>query len=154
ILPALGWIALATRDREHLRATALATLILTVVIAPYLISCTLAHGDPFYAVNYHTLYYRFAEGMPSMRPMSALGYIRMKFAGHPIATIDASALGLLVWPFSGKWQGFDVWMIGLGRILSWSAIVGIATWCFSPRGRLMILILIASMLPYAFTWNV
>lgn len=154
ILPALGWIVLSTRDREHLRAAALAMLILTAVVSPYLISCALAHGDPFYAVNYHTLYYRFAEGMPSQRPMSALGYVRAKLATHPMATLDGGAVGLLMWPFSQKWHGFDVWIAGLGRVLAWSSLAGMAMWLFSPRGRLMILMLVTSMAPFAFTWNV
>ena len=62
--------------------------MLTAVVAPFLVSCAIATGDPFFSINYHTAYYRFAEGVPNETRMSAATYVREKFASHPIATID------------------------------------------------------------------
>ena len=155
IVPALVWIVLAGDGRrERARQAALAFGILLVVVGPYLISCALATGDPFIAINYHTTYYRFAEGLPIGQPMSAGAYLRQKFAQHPVSTIDAGAVGLFVWPFITKWNGLSSWTPWLTTIGWWSALAGLAIWPFSPKGRLLIVILIASLLPYAFTWNV
>jgi 4-amino-4-deoxy-L-arabinose transferase-like glycosyltransferase len=155
IVPALVWIAAAgkTGIRERLIHAGTAAVILSAVVAPFLISCYIATGDPFFAINYHTGYYRFAEGIPIDQPMSAADYIRMKFARHPIGTFDVGVNGLFVLPFAAKWQPFDIWLRGLATLLSGAALVGLALWPFSARGRLMLVIALGSLLPYAFTWN-
>ena len=163
IVPALGWLAVAAiiENRGSSAAArkaivgrvAVAAAILAALVAPYLISCAIASGDPFLAINYHTSYYRFAEGLPIEEPMSVADYITRKAADHPVATIDVGAAGLLVRPFQTKWAGFDLWLPGLGSALACASLAGLAIWVFSPRGRLMILLLVTSLLPYAFTWN-
>ena len=57
-------------------------------------------------------------------------------------------------PFAIKWSGFAVWSPWLGATLCWLALVGLAACVFSPRGRLVLLVIAASLVPYAFTWNV
>lgn len=155
ILPALAWIVFERRGegRARIEYTAVALGILAAMVLPYLISNTIAYGDPFLAVNYHTGYYRHAEGVASQQPMSAGDYVRDRFARRPVATLDVGALGLFVWPFANKWHPFDIWIRGLGSLLSWMAIAGLTIWLFQPRGRLMLVILITGLLPYAFTWN-
>jgi hypothetical protein len=156
-LPALGWVALAGSDgdvRARREYSAVAFVILTAIVAPFLISCAIATGDPFFAINYHTSYYRFAEGMPSQAPVSAGGYLRMKFASHPLATLDAGVTGEFVRPFAIKWLGLNVWSPLLAAGLRFAALAGLASLPFSRQGRLVLLILLASLLPYAFTWNV
>src|SRR5262249_1606828 len=65
-----------------------------------------------------------------------------------------AATGLFVRPFAIKWTGFGIWSPGLGAMLCGLALVGLAAFVFSPRGRLLLLVIAASLLPYAFTWNV
>ena len=156
VLPGLVYVALAGRDawRQRVERTAVAAIVLTAVVAPFLVSCAIATGDPFFSINYHTAYYRFAEGVPNETRMSAATYVREKFASHPIATIDVGTTGLLVRPFQFKWFGFDQWSWIIGALLWPASVAGLATWIFSPRGRLLLLALLASLLPYAFTWNV
>lgn len=156
VLPALAWIAIAGRGerRPRLGSAGLAFGLLAVVVGPYLLSCAIATGDPFIAINYHTKYYRYSEGQSIEQPMSAGEYVRQKFAHHPIATIDVGSTGLIVRPFVTKWNGLDPWMPWLDTLLWWSALTGMAVWLFTPQGRLLILILLSSLLPYAFTWNV
>lgn len=155
ILPALIWIAASGRAgvRERLTHAGTAVLILAALVAPFLLSCYIATGDPFFAINYHTSYYRHAEGIPIDQPMSASEYIRMKFARHPIGAFDVGVNGLFVLPFSAKWQPFDIWVRGLSTVLSAAALAGLALWVFSARGRLMLVIALTSLVPYAFTWN-
>jgi hypothetical protein len=157
LLPALVWIVLdgpwhAVRWRA--RHASVALLVLVALVAPYLISCALATGDPLLAVNYHTTYYRYAEGLPIGEPMSAAEYVGTKFARHPIATIDTGVTGLFVQPFITKWHGLQAWSNSLGTVLSIAAIAGMAAWLFTGTGRLLLVVIVSSLLPYAFTWNV
>jgi hypothetical protein len=127
---------------------------MTALVAPFLISCAISTGDPFFSINAHTTYYRFAEGLPIDHPMSAAEYIRLKFAHRPMGALDLGINGLFVEPFAAKWNTFDIWVRGLGIVLSYAALAGLAMWLFSARGRLMLVILLGSLVPYAFTWNI
>ena len=155
IVPALVWLAASgkTGARERLIHLGTAALLMTAVVAPFLVSCYIATGDPLFAINYHTAYYRHAEGIPIDQPMSAADYLRLKFARHPFGSLDVGINGLFVLPFTAKWLPFDVWVRGLATLLSGAALVGLALWVFSARGRLMLVIALGSLVPYAFTWN-
>ena len=155
IIPAFVWIAIERRSEGRPRAerTAVALAMLAAVVAPYLVSCAIASGDPFLAVNYHTGYYRHAEGLPSTAPMSAADYVRTKVGRRPLATLDVATIGLLVRPVERKWWPYDLWIRGLADVLRWSAVLGMALWLFSPTGRFTLFVLLLALLPYAFTWN-
>src|SRR6266567_3538902 len=140
--------------RHHHGPAATALLILTAVVSPYLISCAIATGDPFYAINYHTVYYRFAEGMPIGAAMTAGDYLRLKFAGHPIGTLDTAFTGEFIRPFITKWRGIDPWSPYVAELLRWLSLTGLLALPFSSKGRLLTVILLGSLIPYAFTWNV
>jgi hypothetical protein len=146
--------ASAAERRARWRLALLAACILAVIVGPYLLSCAIATGDPLYAINYHTGYYRFGEGLPYEQPMSASAYLRSKLAQHPIAGIDTAVTGIFVQPFITKWHGFDAWVPRLAGLLFWCSLGGLAMLLFSRPGRLFLVILFTSMLPYALTWNV
>jgi hypothetical protein len=157
VLPGLGWLVFdgdVSARRRRTKAAAIATFVLSVLVAPYLISCAITTGDPFYAIDYHTKFYRYGEGLPSEQPMSAATYVTSKIAGRPIAALDTSMTGLFVQPFVIKWRGLDAWIHGIGRVLSWLAIGGLLASPFFADGRMLLVILFGSLLPYAFTWNV
>ena len=157
IVPALLWLIVERAPAarlERARAVGIATLILTIVVAPFLISCAIATGDPFFAINYHTSYYRFAENQPIHEPMSAAEYLRSKFVDRPIRTLDTGLNGLFVQPFITKWHGFEPWVEGFGSGVRAIAVVGLAALPFFAAGRLLLVILLGSLLPYIFTWNV
>jgi hypothetical protein len=157
IVPAVVWIAVANgREglRERLESTAVAAVLAAAVLAPFLMSNAIATGDPFLAIDQHTIYYRAAEGQNLKEPTSAGAYVLRKLRAHPVATADVAATGLFVRPFAIKWSGFAVWSPWLGATLCWLALVGLAACVFSPRGRLVLLVIAASLVPYAFTWNV
>jgi hypothetical protein len=157
VLPAVLWVALTApppRRLERIRLAALALLVTSVVVAPYLIGLARATGDPLLPLNYHTTYYRHAEGMPTGEPMSAVEYLRTKLASRPVRTIDTAFEGLVLQPFITKWRELAPWVPGLGEVVRWLALAGLATLVFMPAGRLMLVVLLGSLLPYAFTWNV
>jgi Dolichyl-phosphate-mannose-protein mannosyltransferase len=157
VAPALAWLAVDGRSatrRQRAHAAAAALIVCAAIVAPYLISCAVATGDPLYAINYHTQYYRHGEGLPSEKPMSALSYVASKIGGRPIAALDTAVTGLFVQPFTTKWNGLDGWLPGIATVLSWFSIVGLLTWPFFPEGRMMLVVLLGSLAPYALTWNV
>ena len=157
IVPALLWIAVAG-GREgrgrRLESVAVAAVLAAAVLGPFLISCAIATGDPFLAIDQHTIYYRAAEGLDLKQRTTAAAYVLQKFRAHPIATTDLAVTGLFVRPFAIKWNGLGVWSAWLGPALMGLSLVGLAAFLFWPKGRLLLLIVGASLLPYAFTWNV
>ncbi len=155
VVPTLIWLTfddVKHPRKQRIQAVAVAATVCAILVAPYLINCAIATGDPFYAINYHTTYYRRGEGLPSEKPMSVLGYFRTKIATRPVATFDTAIGGLFVHPFTNKWRG--IWVPQVAVILSWLSIVGLVRWIFLPEGRLMLVLLISSLAPYALTWNV
>jgi Dolichyl-phosphate-mannose-protein mannosyltransferase len=157
VLPAFVWLVLdgeASGRQRRARHGALAFVVFAALLAPFLVNCYLATGDPLFALNYHTVYYRHAEGRPIADAMSAGEYVRTKLAERPIGTLDTALIGLFWQPFVTKWNGFAHWIAGLGSFLQWLAIVGIAAWGFFPVGRLLLVILFGSLVPYMLTWNI
>lgn len=157
VLPGLAWLAIDGRrgDRRAIaRHLAVAALTLTALVSPYLVNCARELGDPLIAINYHTGYYRFSEGLPSQQPMNASQYLREKVRRSPLTTIDTGLVGTLVEPFRTKWTGLDYTSRPLRMLLYWSAIAGCLMLPFIAAGRLMLVILLTSVVPYAFTWNV
>ncbi len=157
VLPALAWFVLDgdTPSRgSRLKAAAAGGLVCAVLLAPYLLNCAIATGNPLYAVDYHTRYYRYGEGRPSEQPMSAAAYVASKIAARPVTALDTGITGLFVQPFTIKWTGFVAWLPRSGEALSWLAMAGLIGWVFSINGRMLLVILFGSLLPYSLTWNV
>jgi 4-amino-4-deoxy-L-arabinose transferase-like glycosyltransferase len=157
IVPALAWLALdGPREgrRAGIRAAGIACIVTLALVGPYLVQCAIATGDPFFAVNYHTVYYRHGEGLSTEGKMSAAEYLGAKFARHPFRTFDIGATGLFVRPFETKWGGLNP-LLGAARTgLIWSSLIGLFMWLWTPHGRLLLVVLFTSLIPYAFTWNI
>lgn len=156
VIPALGWIVLdgpAAERRIRLKLAAVAAAVGAIVLGPYLVSCAIETGDPLIAINYHTTYYRAAEGRAFSEPMSATDYLRARLAERPVATFDTAFNGLFVQPFVTKWHGFGFWADGIGAVLRALGLAGLAVFPFIRPGRLLVVMLLTSLLPYVFTWN-
>jgi hypothetical protein len=149
------WILLESRrDRKVRTSVATAALVATALIAPYLISCAVVIGDPFFAINDHTRYYRAAEGLPAESSMSAFGYLAAKIQSRPISSVDTAVQGLLSAPLLNKWDGFAPWSAALGPALLGLAVAGMVLAAWSAAGRLLLMLLFTSLVPYALTWSV
>lgn len=157
--PALMWIAidrsgwkLAPRPGGA-RAAAIAAVVAALLVAPYLVNCWRATGDPLYAINYHTRYYRAAEGLPADESEDALGFVTRKLRERPVAATDTVGVGLLVFPFTNKWSGLAPWSESLAAAMRWLAVAGLMLAVWHPVGRFLWLILLTSLVPYALTWS-
>jgi hypothetical protein len=155
LLPALAVLLVVPRDaaaRDRRHAVAVAGLVLLMAVGPFLISCALAYGDPFYAVNLHTKFYRSRSGLGFQESMSWVDYLRTgSTLGHQVAT---GFTGLTTYPFTNKWHGLDYVSPWLARVLEAASLAGLVLFLRSAQGRLLLLVLFASLLPYAFTWPI
>ncbi|HUP38684.1 MAG TPA: glycosyltransferase family 39 protein, partial [Vicinamibacterales bacterium] len=145
----------ARRRGADVRAkVALAVGVMVILVAPFLINCAVATGDPFYAINNHTAFYLAREGVVDVQPISAVNYSLDKFESRPIAAIDNAVRGVFVYPFSNKWEGLDVWLPGLGTVLAGLALAGLVGWLWSADGRLLLVMFFGSLVPFSMTWTV
>jgi Dolichyl-phosphate-mannose-protein mannosyltransferase len=154
LVPALAWLALGRGPEAGARRRAIAgcAAVMLAVAGPYLLSCALAYGDPLYAVNFHTRFYRARSGIPADGSMGWLQYLHAGFP--PFHLLDTGLTGLTTYPFANKWSGFDYLSPGVGRVLSVAAVAGLLLFLGSPAGRFLLIVLVTSLLPYAFTWEV
>jgi hypothetical protein len=154
VLPVLAWLVVGRGPemRDRRRGVEVATLALLAVVGPFLLTCALAYGDPLYSVNYHTKFYRSRSGLEFQQAMGWLDYLR---AGSPLLEQAETGLrGLTAYPFGNKWRGFDALGSWLGPALSLAALAGLALFALRPAGRLLLVVLVTSLLPYAFTWRI
>lgn len=157
VVPALALgVVDAPRAEWRSRAAhaALAGFMCALVLGPFLLSCAIATGDPFFAINYHTGYYRFGEGLPADQPMTAASYVAGKLAGHPFRALDTAFQGLTTQPFETKFHGFEGYAPHVGAIVEGLAAAGLFLLPFTRAGRMLLVVLLSSLVPYAFTWNV
>ena len=68
--------------------------------------------------------------------------------------LNTAVQGLTTYPFEIKWAGFNLWLRGLGRPLMWLSLAGMIAALWTRNGRFLAILLIASLLPYAFTWRI
>ncbi len=130
-----------------------AALVTALLVAPYLINCYRQTGDALIAINYHTRFYLAAEGTLTDAPPGALRYAAAKFRAHPIGETDTAVRGLVQYPFVTKFRGFYGWWPALGPILQALSALGLLIWIWQPHGRLLLLVLFASLAPYMITWT-
>jgi hypothetical protein len=159
VVPALLWIgarrATSSSGRFRGARSAMVSAVVTAaLILPFLINCWVELGDPFFAINHHTRYYRGHEGLPLDTSVGALDYVTQKVRERPVATIDTAGVGVFVFPFNNKWNGFRSWSPSLGWMLKWFAVFGLLLATLTREGRLLWIILIASLVPYAITWPI
>ena len=154
LIPAFAWLAFGGGPRAAARRRAIAVSIgvMLAVAGPYLLSCALAYGDPLYAVNFHTKFYRSRSGIPYESAMTWMQYLHTGF--RPFHLIDTGLTGLTSYPFANKWDGLDYLSPWVGRVLSVASAAGLILFLGSATGRLLLVVLVTSLLPYAFTWEV
>jgi hypothetical protein len=139
--------------RERLGGVGLGALVATAIVAPFLFNCWLVFGDPFYAIDVHVDVYRAAERQTIQTSETAAQYLRGQARSRLIRTLDTAVLGMTTYPFLNKWRGFDPWIPSSGKWLSWAAVAGVILFFGFPAGRLLLVVLAASLVPYALTWK-
>jgi Dolichyl-phosphate-mannose-protein mannosyltransferase/PA14 domain len=163
VLPAIAYLgflavmerrASGSRMRSTWRTAAVALIVMIAIAAPYMINCAIVFGDPFYAINYHTTFYRARANQPFDQPMTVGAYLGSQLGRDPIGVVSLFIQGLTTVPFTAKWIGFEYWMTGFGRVMSWFSIAGLLMFVRDRTGRFLLLMLVLSVVPYAFTWHI
>ena len=139
------------RDAEARRLLGLTVFLTCLSILPFLVTCRIVFHDPFYSINAHTGFYRIAEGLSGREPMSVGHYLFGR--GRLLRVGETALLGLTTFPFSQCWTGLDYLRPGVGSTLAALSALGMVLWMFSPLGRFLLVILVTSLVPYAFTWD-
>jgi len=155
LAPAIIFL-IARRNPAHrpLRQVGIALGVMAGLAGPFFISCAIATGDPFYAINNHTDFYLKREGVAEPVPTTAVQYTIDKIQARPIAAADTIVNGLFVYPFANKWDGVDAWYPGLGWALAALAIAGLVGWTWHRDGRFLLLLLLFGLFPFSVTWTV
>ena len=92
--------------RERIEYGRLVLVILLVLVGPFLVTNAVAHGDPFYAVSFHTEFWMRAEGLDASEgPVSFSRYFT-EF-GRAGAVAKGSFLGLTALPVKTFWRGLQ-----------------------------------------------
>jgi hypothetical protein len=155
LLPAWLWVLVSggPQPRLRLQRLAFASAVAAALVAPYLVNCWRVFGDPLYAINAHAAVYQATEDPHRTAPASAAQYLSAHLLERPFAMLDTAAMGMTAYPFATKWVGFDPWGRHLGEALSWASLLGLALFTRSAPGRMLLVILAGSLIPYAFTWR-
>lgn len=157
ILPAFAFLILFSAEpslRKRLKTIGLSLLVFGILIAPFLINCAIVYGDPLFSINDNTKFYRSRENLDSEKPMAVSQYLLGKLEQRPIKFIDTGFAGLTSYPFQNKWKGLDYILPEAGRWLALFSLAGLFLFLLSNQGRLLLLVLITSLIPYAFTWQI
>lgn len=150
---ALLVFALPLTWRSRLKPLGITIAVATLLTAPYLVNCWRTFGDPLYAINVHANVYRAAEGQHVQGSQTAGEYIRGTLLSRPWTSIDTALQGMTTYPFQNKWTGFDPWSRKLGVALSWLALLGLILSLRTREGRMLLVVLAGSLVPYALTWK-
>jgi hypothetical protein len=157
IVPGYLFVLFAGKEpaiSKRLRSVILSASIFCIVIAPFLINCAIEFGDPLFSINDNTKFYRMRENLPSEEPKSVSKYLNEKLMARPFKFIDIGLVGLTRYPFLNKWKGFNYLSPGLTKFLTSCALIGTVLLLFSAHGRLILIVLITSLIPYAFTYEI
>ena len=152
-----GLVALWWMLRQPVRARVLGlsrvALIATVVVAPFLVNCWRVYGDPLYAINVHADIYRATEGQTVQSSQTTREYLLSNMTSRPFEMIDTGVLGMTSYPFENKWTGFAPWGRWWLTVLPVMALAGLLLWLVTAQGRVMLIVLAGSLVPYAMTWR-
>lgn len=154
VVPCLLWLLVEGGDNAAARrwAVVLASAVAMALLGPYLFACWAAFGDPLYAINYNTGFYRARASLDASTPMHVGRFLGL--LGGPVQLVDTGIHGLTEYPFANKWTGFDALAPLLRVWLPRLAVPGLALFLVTGAGRLLLVALFASLLPYAFTYDI
>jgi Dolichyl-phosphate-mannose-protein mannosyltransferase len=155
LLPGLLFVSLTgdrASRRRRLRAAGIALLIAAGLVAPYLINCALVFGDPFISVDAHTHFYRGRANLPWDPSMNWLQYLLSSF--RPLELVQTFLIGVTTYPFDNKWDPYIVWVPHLPLALRLLSLVGLLLFLKRREGRVLLVVLVTALVPFAFTWRV
>jgi hypothetical protein len=142
------------RWREVAKPAMVAGVIVLVLIAPFLVTCWMKFGDPLYSINWAADFYGQRSGLDTTGGMSTIELLRRQFDRAPLEMIDSTIRGFTHYPWANKWAELGLHWGGIFALaLKYLCLVGLLMWLWSPEGRLTLVVLAGSMVPFVFTWE-
>ena len=142
-----GW---DTRKDGGWQACGIALLTMTVLVGPYLVSCYRAHGDPFYAISFHTEFWLRAEDPgESASQVSAFRYL-LEFHGKG-ELLAGQLRGLTVLPVRSFWNGLRHFPT-LGVLVIAGGLFGLLL-SLPTRFRFLLVAYLGHLIPFAYILN-
>ena len=138
--------------RRRLVAAGWVMAAAALLVGPYLLSCAIAYGDPFFAVNYHLRYYRPGTatlGAPATSAASAYVFSLL----DPLGRADTFFEGVTSYPFLSKWRALELWFGSATNAIACASVCGLIGWVVSPAGRRLLLLTGCALVPFSFTWT-
>jgi len=154
VVVALAALAFVPRSRDwRVRAerVAVAGIICATLVAPFLLSCWIAWGDPLISINGVAPAYQAASGLHDGTDMGVMEYFAARFRAWEL--LDTLLVGATAYPFDSKWS-FEYLSTHAPTLIAASAALGMLILCLIPRARLLLLLFGAALVPFTLTWNV
>ena len=140
--------------REVARPAAVAAILALALVAPFLVNCWRTFGDPLYSINWHSAYYSQRGQVDTGGTLDAGQFLRERFRTAPIETTDSMLRGLTYYPWTNKWTALSRhWSPVLAEGLKYLCLVGLLMWLWSAGGRVGLVVLATSLVPFAATWE-
>ena len=140
------------RERHDRRVyAALFLAVLTALVAPFLLSNAVAHGDPFYPISFHTQFWLRAEGLPTSDGAPITWSRYFTDFGRTGAVLKGTCLGMTVLPVKTFWRGLGHFpLVNLATLVL--GLTGLALSFKGPERTLGIAYL-AHLIPFAYIQN-
>ncbi len=125
--------------------------VLLLLVGPFLLSCTMAHGDPFYAISFHTTFWLDAESIKG-GPAGSVGLYQYFLEYHGWFDVTkGTLLGLTYLPARTFWMGLAHFPL-LDTLVLMSGIVGLLL-VLTTRYRFIFLATFCHLIPFAYIQN-
>ncbi len=129
-----------------------AALTTALLVAPFLVNCYRTHGDPFYAISFHTQFWLRAEGTESPASLGQVSLYRYVTEFHGIGELVTGNLrGLTVLPVTKFWSGLREFPLVGAAVLA-AGVAGLLLSVVTPL-RFLLVAYVGHLIPFAYIQN-
>ena len=152
VLPILLLGAWEKRKQGGWPMLGVAALTMTVLVAPYLVNCYRVHGDPLYAISFHTQFWLRAEGTENPASLGEVSLYRYVSEFHEMRELLMGSLrGLTVLPLSKFWSGLNEFPLLAAAVLV-AGVAGLLASAVTPL-RFLLVVYLGHLIPFAYIQN-
>ena len=129
-----------------------AVLTTVLLVTPFLVNCYRTHGDPFYAISFHTQFWLRAEGTESPASLGQVSLYRYVSEFHGIGELATGNLrGLTVLPLTKFWSGLSDFPLLDTAVLT-AGVAGLLLSVATPL-RFLLVAYLGHLIPFAYIQN-
>ncbi len=152
VLPILVLGAWEKRKQSGWPMLGVAVFTMTVLVAPYLVNCYRVHGDPFYAISFHTQFWLRAEGTENPASLGEVSLYRYVTEFHEMGELLMGNLrGLTILPLTKFWSGLSEFPLFGVAVLA-AGVAGLLLCSVTPM-RFLLVAYLGHLIPFAYIQN-